>query len=223
VVPFEGFIDMLQNYIFARWQVRMWCKLLTSVMFILIPLTASFSPTRYLPGFQDILDFDNPASVRNLIAGVAFILSDIIEFWVVLKGFMLSQSRNIQPKLKFFASIVDNRRIKICLCVMVGYFILFTFAWIWVPRDPPVTKKMILNAPVSADIIDENRSNFADFQVAANGTSSNSTSTEWSFDAAYYESVLYPTDGEEVRYPTDDLDLDKIWEHVNKICGIEAK
>ena len=90
---------------------------------------------------------------------------------------------------------------------------------------------MILNAPVSSDVLDENRSNFADFQnhfqVAANGTSStpissNSTSTEWSFDAAYYQSVLHPTDGDEVRYPTDDLDLDKPWEHVNKICGIEA-
>jgi hypothetical protein len=120
VVPFEGFIDMLQNYMFSRWQVRMWCKLLTSFMFILIPLTASFSPTRHLPGFQDIFDLDNPASVRYLIAGVAFILSDIIEFWVVLKGFILSQSRNIQPKLKFFASITDNFRMKICICVMVA-------------------------------------------------------------------------------------------------------
>jgi hypothetical protein len=97
---------------------------------------------------------------------------------------------------------------------------------------------MILDAPISSDIIAENRGNFADFQnhfqIAANSTSStpmssNSTSStvagqpEWSFDAAYYQSVLYPTDGEEVRYPTDDLDLDKPWEHVNKICGIEEK
>jgi hypothetical protein len=109
---------MMQNYMFARWQVRMICKFLTSFMFLLVPLTGYFSRTRYLPGFQNVFDTDNPAAMRYLIAGVAFILSDIIEICVVLKGFILSQSRDMQPKLNFFASIADNSRMKTFVCVM---------------------------------------------------------------------------------------------------------
>jgi hypothetical protein len=81
-------------------------------MFVVVPLVASFSPTRYLPGFQDILDIETRDSQRYLIAGVAFILADAIEFVVILRCFILSQSRSLQPKLRFFQSVTGNWRMR---------------------------------------------------------------------------------------------------------------
>ncbi len=78
--------EAVQNLIFLRYQTRSTTKLYTSLLFLVVPIVAAFTPSAKLPGFQNPLEENY--FWKYLVPGLSFLLADILEWLVITFGIM---------------------------------------------------------------------------------------------------------------------------------------
>ncbi len=111
-------VGAYQWYVFLRYQSRAGCKFFTSFLFLFAPLLATAVPTDgdKLPGFKGLDDY------RYFVAGLTFLIVDILEWLFVTFLFQFPNTKDIHSKVDYYRQLLSKDRMTL--------FLLFTFSWV---------------------------------------------------------------------------------------------
>lgn len=125
----RGISNAFQNVIFTRYQTRAAAKIYTSFVFLLVPLIARSTDTKYLPGF-----FDPWAPGSSMFAaGVAFFATDIAEWAFLTRLHITRASASFNSSLTGFRELLLGNSAammkNIMLLMLYFGFYMFHVAW----------------------------------------------------------------------------------------------
>mmetsp|Transcript_6409 Transcript_6409/g.15844 ORF Transcript_6409/g.15844 Transcript_6409/m.15844 type:complete len:976 (-) Transcript_6409:489-3416(-) len=112
----QSVVQAYQWFVFLRYQSRAGCKFFTSLIFVLAPLLSTLTPTAAMPGFKGLDDN------RYFIAGLTFLLVDVLEWGLITFVLQFKQSRDIHAKVDYYRQLLTKDRMTL--------FLLFTCSWV---------------------------------------------------------------------------------------------
>ncbi|CAD7972941.1 unnamed protein product [Amoebophrya sp. A25] len=108
-------VGAYQWFVFLRYQNRASCKFFTSIIFIFAPLLASWTPTVDMAGYKGLDDS------RYFLAGLTFLVVDILEWLIVTFVFQWRNTRDLHSKVDYCRQLLTKD--------FMTPFLLFTFSW----------------------------------------------------------------------------------------------
>jgi len=132
-----GVVNAFQTQIFLRYQARATSKLFTAIIFLFGPSLASLTSTRDAPGYEPVL------GSRIFIAGVTFLITDILE-WAVITWLHFKHTKNVHEKIDIYRQLqIKNKMVAFTLVSLAAVIGIFMFNTMWNPFDPKKLSKKL--------------------------------------------------------------------------------
>lgn len=137
----QGVAGIMQSAIFNRYQTRAMAKFFTSYMFLSVPIVTSYTNAKNSPGFTSPLDYAVDADANTLfIAGIAFLINDVVEWVCITFGILYRRTRDIHSKIDVYRQLLTKKRSMIYVHVCWGSILgIFMYNRMW---DPWNEKKL---------------------------------------------------------------------------------
>ena len=135
----EHVLSFIQNHIFMRFQTRMSVKFFTSLNFLLVPLIAMATPSGYAPDLigeqwdpKNPFDFSNNHTSRYFIAGIAYLVMDLVE-WILISWFAVKKSNSFQQRSEYFYGMATDKDLRVVMILWITFTGVFMYHTIWNP------------------------------------------------------------------------------------------